>query len=73
MIEVIDIRNDPFIINNTNTLDASLVVCPPTCYLGADGTYFTYKYLGGTINPVPQYLFDCLKQLRQLKQLKNKN
>jgi hypothetical protein len=67
LIEIIDIRNDPFIIKNTKTLDASIVVCPPTCYAGVNGDYFTYKYLGGTINSVPQYLYDCLEIIKNKK------
>jgi hypothetical protein len=67
LIEIIDIRNDPFIIKNTNTLDASIVVCPPTCYACVNGDYFTYKYLGGTINPIPQYLYYCLEIIKNKK------
>ena len=67
LIEVIDIRNDPYVIKNTECLHGSFVTCPPTCYFGVDEKYFTYKYLGGTINPVPQYLFDCLEKIKKIK------
>ena len=75
LIEIIDIRNDPVIVKFSNNwsnkviLDGGHAICPPTSYVGVNGNYFTYKYLGGTINPVPQYLYDCLK----IKKIKRNN
>ena len=75
LIEIIDIRNDPVVVKFSNfwseqeILDGGHVICPPTRYLDVNGNYFTYKYLGGTINPVPQYLYDCLK----IKKIKRNN
>ena len=70
-IDVIDIRNDPYHLDffNKKNLDGGHVICPPTSYADINGNYFTYKYLGGTINPVPQYLYDCLK----IKKIKRNN
>jgi len=43
------------------------VVCPPTCYSFVNGEYFTYKYLVGTINSFPQYLYDFLEIIKNKK------
>jgi hypothetical protein len=75
LIEIIDIRNDPVVFKFSNfwsekeILNGGHAICPPTKYLDINGNYFTYEYLGGTINPVPQYLYDCLK----IKKIKRNN
>ena len=67
LIDIIDIRNDPVVVKFSNfwskeeILVGGSVICPPTSYAGVNWDYFTYEYLGGTINPVPQYLYNCLK------------
>jgi hypothetical protein len=67
LIEIIDIRSDPYLNKKTGVLEGGRIICPPTCYLGINGNYFTYKYLGGTINSVPQYLYDCLEIIKNKK------
>ena len=67
LIEIIDIRNDPYLNKKNGVLEGGRIICPPTCYVGVNGDYFTYKYLGGTINPVPQYFYDCLEIIKNKK------
>lgn len=64
-IDEIDIRNDPICRNSSNktTYICSVVICPPTSYIGLDGELFTYTFLGGEIKEVPQFLFDSLIKL----------
>jgi len=66
-IDTIDIRNDPKYIpsKNKTTYVCSVVICPPTSYIGLDGELFTYTFLGGEIKEVPQFLFDCLLKLNK--------
>ena len=66
-IDVIDIRNDPICITSSNkiTYKRSVVICPPTSYIGLDGELFTYTFLGGEIKEVPQFLFDSLVKLNK--------
>jgi hypothetical protein len=63
LIHVIDIRNDPLINNETGRL-GFCVLCPPSSYTTLNGKCYTYEFLGGTIKPVPEYLFKCLKLLK---------
>jgi hypothetical protein len=53
-IDVIDIRNDE-----------TPIICPPSSYIDLDGNIFTYKFLGGEIKEVPQFLFDCLSKINK--------
>lgn len=64
-IDEIDIWNDPICRNSSNktTYICSVVICPPTSYIGLDGELFTYTFLGGEIKEVPQFLFDSLIKL----------
>ncbi len=66
-IDTIDIRNDPRYIpsKNKTTYVCSVVICPPTSYIGLDDELFTYTFLGGEIKEVPQFLFDCLLKLNK--------
>jgi len=66
-IDEIDIRNDPMCINSSNktTYICSVVICPPSSYIGLDGELFTYTFLGGEIKEVPQFLFDSLVKLNK--------
>lgn len=66
-IDEIDIRNDPICRNSSNktTYICSVVICPPTSYIGLDGELFTYTFLGGEIKEVPQFLFDSLVKLNK--------
>ena len=63
LIDFIDIRNDPVITKCGHVL-GFCVLCPPSSYNTLNGKYYTYEFLGGTINPVPEYLFECLKILK---------
>jgi hypothetical protein len=63
LIKVIDIRNDP-VITKCGLLLGIGVLCPPSSYNTLDGKCYTYEFLGGTIKPVPEYLFRCLKILK---------
>ena len=63
LIRVIDIRNDP-VITECGFVLGSCVICPPSSYYTLNGDSYTYEFLGGTIKPVPEYLFKCLKILK---------
>jgi len=62
LIHTIDILNDMHI----SILDKKYfgVICPPSSYYTLNGVFYMYQYLGGTIKPVPDYLFKCLKILK---------
>jgi hypothetical protein len=53
-IDVLDIINDE-----------TVLICPPSSYIDLDGNIFTYKFLGGEIKEVPQFLFDCLSKINK--------
>ena len=55
-IDILDIRNDE-----------ATIICPPSSYIDLDGNIFTYKFLGGEIKEVPQFLFDCLSKINNSK------
>ena len=63
LIHVIDIRNDP-VITECGFVLGSCVICPPSSYTTLNGKCYSYEFLGGTIKPVPEYLFKCLKLLK---------
>jgi len=63
LISVIDIRNDP-VITKCGLILGFCVLCPPSSYNTLNGKSYTYEFLGGTIKPVPEYLFECLKILK---------
>jgi hypothetical protein len=63
LISVIDIRNDP-VITKCGLILGFCVSCPPSSYNTLNGKSYTYEFLGGTIKPVPEYLFECLKILK---------
>lgn len=63
LVDFIDIRNDPVITKCGHVL-GYCVLCPPSSYNALNGKCYTYEFLGGTINPVPEYLFECLKILK---------
>ena len=63
LIHVIDIRNDP-IITKCGLILGFCVLCPPSSYTTLNGECYSYEFLGGTIKPVPEYLFECLKLLK---------
>ena len=63
LINVIDIRNDP-VITKCGFVLGFCVLCPPSSYSTLNGECYSYEFLGGTIKPVPEYLFECLKLLK---------
>ena len=63
LIPIIDIRNDP-IITKCGFVLGHCVLCPPSSYTTLNGECYTYEFLGGTIKPIPEYLFECLKILK---------
>jgi len=63
LISVIDIRNDP-VITKCGLILGFCVLCPPSSYNTLNGDSYSYEFLGGTIKPVPEYLFECLKILK---------
>lgn len=63
LIHVIDIRNDP-VITECGFVLGYCVICPPSSYNTLNGKCYTYEFLEGTIKPVPEYLFKCLKLLK---------
>ena len=63
LIHVIDIRNDP-VITKCGFVLGHCVLCPPSSYTTLNGNCYSYEFLGGTIKPVPEYLFECLKLLK---------
>ena len=63
LIHVIDIRNDP-VITKCGFVLGHCVLCPPSSYSTLNGECYSYEFLGGTIKPVPEYLFECLKILK---------
>lgn len=64
LIEIIDIRNDPW-TTNCGIIFGFCVLCPPSKYITLDGNNYSYEFLGGTIKPVPEYLFQCLNILKE--------
>lgn len=67
LIHTIDIIND--IPDRTDLCGNPYlgVICPPSSYYTLNGILYIYQYIGGTIKPVPKYLFDCLKILKGRK------